>query len=214
MVATVTNASVALGGAVTVAAITAPSRGLGRPDRSLCPRRGQTLGQPRRVAALNTAAAPATLTVGTSTVGLPAGPTCAHPSPARRLHPGAVAPADVTLGGRRPPTAASPPGRARQRGLLPGAGTGSRTASGRPRQALLVVTASGLAGQVSGDVTTTWGPPSRSRARWAHVNNTAAAVSTSLTVGGVTETLTVAAGPNLRFEGTGLTLTVLVRPSP
>ena len=91
------------------------------------------------------------------------------------------------------------------------AGTGTTQSIGMDHgQGLLVATASGLAGHVSGHVTTNVGADlSITGTLGLTVNTTAAAVTTSLTVGGVTQTLTVAAGPYLRFEGTGLTVTVL-----
>ena len=216
VVATVTNASVALGGAVRSPPSRAPSTsGSAGLTASLSAHVAVTaLGLNLDGSlALNTTAAPATLTVGTSTVSLPAGPYLrASVTGASLSILGQSLAADVTL-----ERATAADGSVTTRIALANvtfslsAGTGSTQSIGIDHgQGLLVITASGLAGQVSGHVTTTLGSAlSITGTLGLTVNTTAAAVSTSLTVGGVTQTLTVAAGPYLRFEGTGLTLTVL-----
>ncbi|NMM34119.1 MAG: hypothetical protein HHJ13_09000, partial [Phycicoccus sp.] len=75
---------------------------------------------------------------------------------------------------------------------------------------LLVVTATGLAGRVEGTISVQLGADATLAGNLSlALNTTAARVTASFTVGTTLQTLDIAGGPYLRFEGTGLTLMVL-----
>jgi hypothetical protein len=99
-------------------------------------------------------------------------------------------------------------------GPTPGAGTtevaddlGVRLTGG---SSLLVVTATGIAGRIEGTITVRLGADASLEGDLAlTLNTTATRVHASVIVGTTTQSLDVAAGPYLRFEGSGLTLEVL-----
>ncbi|HEX5859287.1 MAG TPA: hypothetical protein VFY91_14380, partial [Microbacterium sp.] len=75
---------------------------------------------------------------------------------------------------------------------------------------ILVLAAAGLAGRIEGTIAVNLPAGAQLRGSLALVlNTTAARVAASVLVGTTTQALDVAAGPYLRFEGAGLTLTVL-----
>ena len=77
-------------------------------------------------------------------------------------------------------------------------------------QGVLLVTAAGVAGRLAGQLTVTLpAGVTMAGALGLAVNTTLAAVRTTVTVGGAPLALDLAAGPYLRFEATGLVLTVL-----
>ena len=216
VVATLDDAAVALGSAVTVTALTGTihfgSSGV-----------AASLAAHIAVAALgldvdgqlllNTTAAPVTLTVGPGTVDLPAGPYLrAEVTGATLSILGQSISADVAV-----ERATAADGSVTTRiGLadvaltLTAGSTSTQTVGITHGAGLLVIGPSGLAGRVSGDVTSTLGSDvSLTGTLSLAVNTTAAAVNTSLTVGGVTQELVLAAGPYVRFEGVGITITVL-----
>ena len=91
--------------------------------------------------------------------------------------------------------------------VLGSGGTGVRLTGG---SGLLVAGTGGIAGRLSGTVAVTLpAGTSLTGDLTVAVNTGFGAVSTSLTVGSTTLTLALPAGPYLRFEGTGLVLTVL-----
>ncbi|MEU1973056.1 VCBS repeat-containing protein, partial [Microbacterium sp. NPDC019599] len=75
---------------------------------------------------------------------------------------------------------------------------------------ILIVTATGIAGRISGDISVQLGADAGLEGSLTlALNTTGARVAASVVVGTTVQSLDLQAGPYLRFEGTGLTLTVL-----
>ena len=218
VLASVANASIALAGGVSLTSINGSVLfGTGGVAASLTahvvvPALGVNLDG---ALALNTTTAPVTVPLGTSasTVDLPAGPYVrAQVTGAALSVLGQSLTADVAV-----QRATAPDGSAtvlialNNVGLTLGAGlANTQTVGITGGSGLLALVGTGFAGRVTGTITANLGTDVQLAGTLTlALNTTAAPVNASLTVGGVAVSVSVPAGPYLRFEGTGITVTVM-----